>query len=224
MEIRRFLDSLKRMFWLIVLLGAVGGSIPAYLIISKAIPMYEAETTIYAMNKCNSVDRNQGINYQDLTLSRQLIYDYQYILTSEKVISSAIKLLEKYNISREQLVNMISLNQKSESSVITIKAVANDAKIAADISNAVSQAFISQLGEMTNSSIIGVINKAEVPKSPISNGTVKKTIIGFIAGIVIAISIIYIRELFDMKLRYIYDVENTLKIRVIGAIPKYSIR
>lgn len=224
MEIRRFFSSIQRMIWLIILFGVIGGGSLAYINIAKATPMYEAETTIYAMNRCSTIDGSKGINYQDLTLSRQLVFDYQYVLTSEKVISLANKHLEKYRLSNEQLISMISMNQQSESTVINIKAVANNAKMSADISNAVTEVFVSQLSEMTNSNIIGVLNKAKVPTLPINNGATKKIIIGFIAGIIIAISIIYIRELFDMKIRYIDDVENTLKIRIIGAIPKYSIR
>ena len=224
MEIRRFLNSVQRMLWLIILFGVIGAAIPAYLNIVKAIPMYKAETTIYAMSKNSTADVGKGINYQDVSISRQLVFDYQYVLTSEKVISLANKLLEKYNFSQEQLISMINITPKDESSVIAISAVSDGAKKSADISNAVTEAFISQLIEMTNSNIIGVLNKAETPKAPIDNGSTKKTIMGFLVGVIIAFSIIYIRELFDMKLRYIDDIEDTLKIKVIGAIPKYSIR
>lgn len=222
MEIRRFFNSVKRMIWLVVLFGVIGGAISAYLYVVNAMPMYKAESTIYAMSK-NNID-DKGLNYQDVSLSRQLVYDYQYVLTSEKVIASANKLLEKYKFSPQQLINMISITQKDESSVISIGAIANDAKQAAEVSNAVTDAFISQLREMTNSNIIGVLNEADIPKAPIDNGGVKNSIIGVIVGIVIAFSIIYIRELFDMKIRYIDDIENISKIKVIGAIPKYSIR
>ncbi len=224
MEIRRFLNSVQRMIWLIILFGVVGAGIPAYLNIVKAIPMYKAETTIYAMSNTSTADGGKGINYQDVSISRQLVFDYQYVLTSEKVISLANKLLEKYKLSQEELISMLNITPKDESSVIAISAVSNDAKKSADISNAVTEAFISQLREMTNSNIIGVLNEAEIPKVPIDNGSTKKTIMGFFVGIIIAFSIIYIRELFDMKLRYIDDIEDTLKIKLLGAIPKYSIR
>ncbi len=224
MEIRRFLNSVQRMLWLIVLFGVIGAVIPAYLNNVRSIPMYSAETTIYAMSKNSENNGSKGINYQDVSISRQLVFDYQYVLISEKVISHANKLLEKYKLTHEQLIGMISITPQNESSVIAISAISNDAKKSADISNAVTEAFISQLSEMTNSNIIGVLNKAEIPKAPIDNGATKKTIMGFFIGLIIAFSIIYIRELFDMELRYIDDIESTLKIKVIGAIPKYSMR
>jgi capsular polysaccharide biosynthesis protein len=224
MEIRRFLHSVQRMIWLIILLGVIGAGIPAYLNIVKATPMYKAETTIYAMSINSTADGGKGINYQDVSISRQLVFDYQYVLTSQKVISLASKLLDKYNLSQNQLISMINITPKDESSVIAISAISDDAKKSADISNAVTEAFISQLSEMTNSNIIGVLNEAEIPKVPIDNGATKKTIMGFCVGVIIAFFIIYIRELFDLKLRYIDDIEDTLKIKVIGAIPKYSIR
>ncbi|PYG89499.1 capsular polysaccharide biosynthesis protein [Ruminiclostridium sufflavum DSM 19573] len=224
MELNRFLNSIKRMTWLVILLGVLGGGGSAYLNIIGNTPVYKAETTIYAMNKNNTENGGKGINYQDVSLSRQLVMDYQYVLTSERVIASANKLLGKYNLSQERLISMVNIIQKNESSVIAISAVANDAETAADISNAVTEAFISELRNLTNNNIIGVLNKAKIPEYPINNEASKKIMIGFAAGVAIAFSLIYFRELFDIKIRYADDVEKTLKIRVIGAIPKYSVR
>lgn len=224
MELRRFFNSVRRMIWLVILLGAIGGGYIYYTSYYMSTPMYEAETTVYAMSKGSTLNKDVGINYQDVLLSRQLVEDYKEIITSEKVMTLAVKMLDKYQFSQEQLISMITVTQKNESSVISISATADEAKTAADISNAVTQAFISQLREMTNGNIIGVLNEAKVPLSPISNAATKRIIIGIIAGIVVAISIIYIRVLFDSTIRLVEDVEDNAKIKVFGVIPKYSIR
>ncbi|MHB8065125.1 MAG: YveK family protein, partial [Ruminiclostridium sp.] len=171
----------------------------------------------------NTLNENASINYQDLLLSRQLVQDYQEIIASERVMTLAVKLLGEYQFSQEQLKSMVNVTQKNESSVIAIRAIADEAKVAADISNAVTNAFISQLREMINGNIVGVLNEARIPQFPITNDATKKIIIGIIAGVVVAVCIIYIGELFDLKIRYVEDVENSLKIKVIGVIPKYSI-
>ncbi len=224
MELRRFFNSVGRMIWLVILLGAIGGGYIYYTSYYMATPIYEAETTVYAMSKGSTPDKDVSINYQDVLLSRQLVEDYKEIITSEKVMTLAVKMLDKYQLSQEQLISMITVTQKNESSVIAITATADEAKMAADISNAVTQAFLSQIREMTNGNIVGVLNEAKVPLFPVSNDATKKIIIGIIAGIVIAISIIYIRELFDSTIRLVEDVEDNAKIKVFGVIPKYSIR
>lgn len=224
MELKRFFHTIGRMIWLVILLGAIGGGLAYYTNYYMATSMYEAETTVYAMSRGSTANGDQSINYQDVMLSRQLVQDYQEIITSEKVLVLAAEKLERYQMTQEQLKNMVSVNPKNESSVIGISATTNDPIIAADISTEVTKAFMTVLGEMTKNSIIGVLEEAKVPQFPISNDATKKILISIIAGIVVAVSVIYIRELFDTTIRYVEDVEDNLKIKVFGVIPKYSMK
>jgi len=224
MGLGRFLNSIVRMLWLIILLGAIGGGFTAYTSYYSTTPMYRAETTVFAMSKGSSTDGSKSINYQDVMLSRQLVQDYQEILTSEKVLELAVKQLEKYQITQAQLKSMIQASTKNDSSVIAISAEWDDPKIAAEASDAVTQAFIISLNEITNGSIIGILNQAKVPQFPISDNSNKNIIIGTLAGFIVAFAFIYIRELFDTTIRYVEDVEHNMKINVVGIIPTYGIK
>ncbi|MBC8062936.1 MAG: hypothetical protein H7Y18_20080 [Clostridiaceae bacterium] len=224
MELRRFFNSVGRMIWLVILLGVIGGGCAYYTSYYITTSIYEAETTVYAMSKGSTLNGNDSINYQDVMLSRQLVQDYQEIIASEKVRTLAVNQLKKYGISQERLQSMIRVEPKNESSIIGIVAVSENPQLAADASNAVTQAFVTRLRELTNNNIVGVLDEARLPQFPITNNATKKILIGIIAGIVIAVSIIYIRELFDTTIRLVDDVEDSLKIKVFGVIPKYSIR
>lgn len=217
MEIRRFFNSIARMFWLVVLFALIGGGI-AFYTNYYAIPLYEAETTVYAMTK------GQNVNYQDVMLSRQMVQDYQEIITSDRVFALSAEKLKKYNITPQQLKGMISVQPKNESSIISITATSEEPQIAADASGAVTQSFLDVSSEITNKQIVGVLDQAKIPQFPISNGGTRNIVIGIIAGIIAAITVIYIRELFDTTIRYVEDIERNLKIKVAGIIPKYGIR
>ena len=86
MEIKRFYYSILRMLWLVILLAGLGGGISAYLGHYTSVPVYSAESTVYALKKSIAVDGKDSVNYQDVMLSRQLIQDYQEIITSEQVL------------------------------------------------------------------------------------------------------------------------------------------
>ncbi len=224
MEIKRFFHSILRMLWLIVLLAGIGGGISAYSSYFTAVPVYMAETTVYALNKSIAVDGKDSVNYQDVMLSRQLLQDYKQIITSEQVLTLASKNLDKYSITPDQLKGMISVEPKNDSAVLGISAASYDPQIAAEASNEVTKAFVKSLQTLTNSNIVGILDEAKIPNYPVSNDFIKKTFIGTIAGIVIALAIIYIKELFDTTLRHIEEVEKYTKIRLMGVIPKYSIK
>ncbi len=224
MEIRRFMNSIKRMLWLIILFGVIGGGVTYYTSYYKSVPMYNAETTIYAMSKGSSTSNSDSINYQDVMLSRYLVEDYKEIITSEKVLKLAASQLQKYQITQDYLKGMISVSPKNDSSVIGISVTANDPKLAAEASTAVTQAFMTRLRELTNANIVGILDAAQEPQAPISNNYTKNMVVGVLVGIILALAIIYIRELFDMNIRYVEDLENSLNLKVIGIIPKYGIR
>ncbi len=225
MEIKRFFSSIRRMFWLIILLAFIGGCTGAYISYSSSATLYEAKTKIYALNKSTSTDGTNLINYQDVLLSKQLLTDYQEIVTSDKVLSLAIDdLKNRYQISQEQLISDIKVSPKDESNILEISATADDPQMAADLSNSVSKAFVTKLGELTNSNIIGILDEAKVPKSPVPEDDIRKIIIGLLAGIIAAFVNIYIVDLFDSKIRLTQDVELNTKLKVIGVIPRYGIK
>jgi len=140
------------------------------------------------------------------------------------VLILASKNLEKYSITPDQLKGMISVTPKNDSTVLGISAVSHDPHIAAEVSKEVTKAFVKSLQILTNSDIVGILDEAKVPAQPIDNDLVKKTVIGTVAGIVIALTIIYIKELFDTTLRHIEEVERYTELKLMGVIPKYSIR
>lgn len=224
MELRRFIFSMVRMCWLIILMGAIGGGIAAYLVDYKNMPVYSAETTVYTLNKASSINNQSKIDYQDILISRNLINDYQDIMKSEKVITMTEKEIKDLNISQTELKEMISISSQNDSSIIVISAISTDPKVATLVSKAVTKCFISTLNEMTETNIIGVIDEAKEPTIPNSNENTKPIMLSVALGIVIAVLIIYAIDFFDTTIRYYEDVEKYTKISIIGVIPKYGIK
>lgn len=225
MELKRFFNTIIRMFWLIILLGAAGGGLAAYITISSFVPMYQAETTIYAMGKSPTGNGTDGVNYQDIMVSRQLVQDYQQIITSKKVTALAVKLLNDTgvkDITEDELKGMVVVNWQRDSSIIGIGAINKDPEMSAEVSRAVSKAFVSAFQEITSNNIVGVLDEAKVPAFPLSNDNTKTIAVGALAGILLALAAIYVRELFDTTVRSVEDIEYSLKLNVVGIIPKYS--
>lgn len=224
MELKRFLHTIIRMFWLIVLLSFIGGGLAAYITVKSYVPKYQSETTIYAVAKSPKTNGANGIDYQDILISRQLVQDYEKIVMSEKVMTKAAEELKDIGITQDELRSMILVNLHKDSSIIGIEAVSNNPETAARVSKVVTKEFIQNLYEITNSSIVGVLDEAQTSSLPMSENNNKTVAICAAAGMFIALAIIYIRELFDTTVRSAEDVEYNLKLNVIGIIPKYVIK
>ncbi len=224
MELRRFLYSIAKMCWLIILMGIIGGGTAVILFDYSTEPIYAAETTVYTLNKGSSVNNQGTIDYQNILISRQLINDYQDIIKSEKVIKMTENEIKNLDINQEELKKMISINSQDDSSIIVITATAGDPKIAVSVSKAVAKSFISTLIEMTETNIVGVIDEAKEPTKPIPNPDTKIIILAILFGMGAAIVIIYIVDFFNTTIRFYEDIEHYSKLPVLGVIPKFQIK
>lgn len=220
MEIKRLFDAIVRKSWLIVLLMVVGGLVTGYVSFYFTAPTYEAETTIYAMyrNKVGSTGS------QDITASRQLVSDYSQIIDSSTITSLAILELKDFNLTEEDLTKMVSVSLQKDSSVLAIRAVSTDPKVAAAVANAMGRAFTGKMRQLINNDSISILDAAKIPEHPIPVGHTKNILVGVLAGMAAAFGIIYLSELFDTTIRAAEDVEYGLKLRVVGIIPAHNIR
>lgn len=218
MEIRRFINALKRKIWLFCLLGLIGGSISFFAAYNSSAPVYEATTTVLTLSKSSA----PVITYDNIMVGRQFEQDYRDILLSGKVISKAQASLESQGIKADNLAGMINLNTETNSSILKITAASEDPQDAVSISREVSKAFIETVNEITKLNIVGILDEPKAPAVPLQNSNAKQVLIGIFTGLVIAFVITYITELFDNIVRSAQDVEYNLKLPVLAQIPRYT--
>ena len=221
MEIRRIFYSISRKWWLIVLLSLLGGAI-GFLSLFFIKPQYQADTTLFIMNRNKAT--GQSLNPQDLAVSQQLVLPYSGLIYSRSVTSAVLRDVKNYNITEEELLTNVSIENKKDSNILTISAIWSDPNGAAAVANATGYEFIRQIRQLTNSDNVGILDEALVPNYPISNIRSKNVLVGLLFGLIVALSTIYIMEYFDTRVRSAEDIENGLKIRVIGIIPEHDIR
>lgn len=224
MEIKRLFHAYIRKLWLLILLSVIGGSIAGYISLYRITPVYQAETTLYIVNRDKTQLLGESLNYNDVVTGRRLVQDYSEIIRSRSVITPALRELTDYNLNEIMLDAMTTVDLKDESNVLVISATWPEAKTATAAANAMSRAFIEKISEITNSDSIGILDEALVPDYPIPISHAKNILIGLLAGFAIAFGTIYVIELFDTTIRSAEDVEHGLKLHVIGIIPEHDIR
>lgn len=222
MEIRRILSSVVRKWWLVLLLAILGGGL-GFLINFNSKPMYQADTTLYIINR-DKLFEVGSLNSQDIAVSEQLVRQYYDIIYSRSVISEVLREVKGYNLSEKAILSMISLSSNPESNIFTISARAVDPYIASVVANAAGQAFTKQIRQLTNSDNVGILDQAQVPIYPLSNNSIQIVFVGLLAGLMVAFFLIYIIEYFDTTVHSADDIEKELNIRVIGIIPEHNIR
>ena len=70
-----------------------------------------------------------------------------------------------------------------------------------------------------NTNNITIIDRAEVPDTPVSPKLMLNLLVGVVAGLAFALSAALVRELFDETLQRPEDVEGKLKLPLLGVVP-----
>jgi capsular polysaccharide biosynthesis protein len=223
MELQRLIHAIIRKIWLVIIFAIMGSVIFGAYSVATAKPMYQTETTLYIMKRSSSVLSGDSINLQDIALSRELISDFANIILTRKVLEPALKDLNDQGVSVSGIESALSIGLKKDSNVMSIGATWPDPVQGAQIANAVSRSFKNEISTLTNNNSVGILDEAPVPLYPIPSNKAKMIILGFIAGMMVALGIIYVRELFDSTIRSASEIEDRLDLKVIGVIPENNI-
>jgi len=137
-EIRKHLSTLIRWLWLIVLCTALGGVL-AYVVSSRATPVYSATATLLVSQASGS-----GVyDYTSLITSERLARTYSAMLTGRPVMEAVIQQLG-LDASPDALVRRISVELVRDTQLIRLSVEDTDPARAAQIANAVADVFALQ--------------------------------------------------------------------------------
>lgn len=201
---------------IIILIGIVMAAVVFGASKCLITPKYQAKTNVYILSKTTDNDR---LSASDMVLATYLVQDYQVLLTSEPVLSEVI---DSLGISRttNELAGMISVEMVEESHVMQITVTSDDAKEAKKIADKVRDVANEKTKDvMEGIQAVNAIDEAKLPLKPSSPNIKKNTMLGFLAGVGIAIAVIAILFILDDTIKTTEDVENYLGISVLSSIP-----
>lgn len=180
-------------------------------------PEYTAKTRIYVVNQ-NSNNTANNLTAQDLQAGTYLVSDYKEIIVSREVLSSVIANIN-LDLTPEELEEKINVEIPTDTRVISISVTDTSAQEAANISNAIRNEAANKIKSVTKVQDVTTLEKAEVPTKPSSPNIHKNSAIGFLLGIFITTIAIVIKELLDDRIKRPEDVEEILKMTLLGVVP-----
>lgn len=177
---------------------------------------YEATSQVLVKPEKNEDNRNF-----DVQLNKQLISTYQVIVTSGSVLN---QVRDKLNLadSNKELASRITVANEGSSQVLVIGVQDKDPEQAVLVVNTLSEILQEEAKTMMDEKNVRVLSPAELENSqvPVSPNLKITVLLGFIAGVALAIAIFVIIELTNTKLRTREDVEALVDIQVLGSIER----
>ncbi len=188
-------------------------------------PMYKASTTLLLAQNYEQESNKQEneITQTDISLNQKLVSTYSELVKSKTVIKTVLQNLGMDQQLEEEIADNITVNAVSDTQVIEITYINEDANIAFNIANELSNVFCDKVKEIYNINNVYIVDKAEMPEEPYNINHIKTTIIFWLAGGVITCAIVFILSLFDTTVKTSEDIEKNTGLNVLAQVPEIKV-
>lgn len=182
---------------------------------------YTATVKLYV----SSDYKETGSGYDDLNrynLSSKLVATYIELLDTNNFYEAVSKSLNnKYTAS--ELKSAVKFTSVEDTEVFKADVVSNSPAEAKNIADAVAKtAPVTISGLLSNNSKLKIVDEATTPQTPTSPNVTRNVIIALLIGLVISLFIAFIRDYFDVKIKYDDDMTTINDIPVLAAIPDFE--
>lgn len=206
--------ALRHRIWMIVLAAILGGGIFGAYSRFVLVPQYQSTAMLYILSKETTLT-----SLADLQIGSQLTQDYKIIVVSRPVLEEVIENLG-INLTYDQLKGKITIENPSDTRILSITAQDADPVIAKSIADTVAETasqYISDIMEMVPPKMIerGVI---ATQKSSPSNA--KNALIGAFAAAFVVCGLIVLEVIMNDSIVSEEDVARYLGLPVLAAVPE----
>ncbi len=208
---------LMKRWWLILLTTVLCGALALLGTLTLMKPKYESSAMLYILSKTTSVT-----SLADIQIGSELTADFEVIAKSKPVLDSAVQKLKEEDdaeFTRDELDQMISVSNISDTRILVITATSEDPTAASLVANAVAEATSEQMAYIMKSDQPTTVEQAEVSKNPVSPNLKKNLMVGLLAGIVLSCAVIVLRFLMNNTISNETDVERYLEMPTLAVVP-----
>lgn len=210
------INMMLTFWWLIVVLAVlVGGGTFAYSKLTS-VPQYSSSATVYINTQTEQ--KADDINVSAITNAQELMPTYIEILSSKPFLETiSDDIGNKYDY--KQIKGMTSYSSKTDTNILSITVKANDSHDAFLIAESISHNTPDEIRRVFEGGSVKLINNAEESMSPIPSNSLKRGLIGFVAGAALAALIIFLINIFDTRVKSSEELSSKYGLPILGEIP-----
>ena len=217
-DLRVIWGVLRKNLILIIIVTVIFG-IGAYFYSAFFIPkQYSASALLIVNNKAND---KTTVNATEINAAQGLAELYSIIIKSDTVLTQVIDELQ-LNMTYEQLNSKISVSSVNSTQVIKISMTHQNAEFAQKVIEKLVEVAPPIITDKVEAGSVKVISASTISNSgkPVSPNLKRNAMIGALAGLVLVLLIIFLKELLNNTFKTEDDILNTLNVPLIGIIPE----
>ena len=211
-DLMEILGLMLHRLWLIALCAAAVGAfaVSRYILTEE----FQSTTRIYVLNRQN----DDTLTYSDVQLGTQLTKDFREIIKSRYVLEQVI---EKCGLreSSGSLASRISVDTQSDTRIIAITVTDTNPAMAQYIANELRETAAERIKIFMDIQAVNVVDEANLPAVPSAPRVGRWTVIGFLLGAFLCMTVILVHFLLDDTIKTSDDIEKYLGLSTLGMIP-----
>lgn len=223
MDLAGYLRALKKGWWLVLLVGALGGAL-AFAYNEQAPRMYKSSVSFYVSASPTAAE-SSTVQLNQLALNK--VASYSQLLTSD-LLGSMVAQKAGLQLSPGAVASRITVNSPLNTSLIDVSVVDSSADRAKAIADALATEFGMLIDQVDNATSSGVVRAAVVDVHVVSGPTVSRTpisptsrtnlMLGVAGGFVIGVMLALLRVVLDKTFRDLDQLREVTGLPVIGTL------
>ena len=221
-DFRRLLNVLLGKAWLIGIVAIVAAVVLFLGTLFFVTPQYESSAMFYVNNNAFSISGAlDSITSSDLSAAKSLVDSYIVILKTRESLNDVI---DYAGVDRtvEELRKMIDAAPVNSTEIFEVVVTSPNPEEAERIADAIAYILPSRIKDIIEGSSAKVVDSAVLPSEPSSPSYVNNAIIGFLLGLVGCVSVIVLREIFDITIRTEEDITQNCPHPILATVPDMS--
>ncbi|PTE34671.1 capsule biosynthesis protein CapA [Mammaliicoccus fleurettii] len=180
-------------------------------------PKYSTSTQVLV----NQKETDNQMIAQQVQSDLQLVNTYSEILKSPRILDKVSKNL-KGQYSSNELSGMLTVSNQAESKILNITVENESREKAGKVANEIANVFSKEVKDIMNVDNVSILSKADNNGSKVSPKPLINAVVGLFLGLIIALIIIFLKEILDKRIKTEEDVEEQLNIPVLGTIQRFD--
>lgn len=214
--------ALKKRWKLIALITIAATLVSAILSFFVIKPQYEAKAKLFIGKQ--ETQENNAYNNSDVMMYQQLMKTYSELAKTSDLVTKAVKSANlDYNQNQiKGILNNLTANPSADTQILDLSFKGRNPKDVLKVTEAITDEFISESKELIPNGNVQVIQKPQLPEHPVSPNKKLNILIAFVLGLMIGVGVVLLLEYLDNTFKSREELEKTLDLPIIGAIPDYN--
>ncbi|WFF73187.1 Wzz/FepE/Etk N-terminal domain-containing protein [Proteiniclasticum sp. QWL-01] len=204
--------------WIIILVTILSGAVVFGFTRFLVKPKYTSSIKMYVNNSTTS---KANMSSSDIAAAQSLVDTYITIIQSDTLLTDVIGRSNSL-YTTGQLNKMISARSLNNTEVFQVNVTSEDPNEAQALANSIADTAPEYLSDIVTGTSVKIIDRAKFSDVPTSPNILSNTMIGLVAGFMLASGLILLVSLMDTRIKTEQDLQRITDLPILGAISDYE--